>query len=252
MKIEEELKDATGWNPAPPQAVQVLADPDDIPEFNVAPWMIGLTQEDSIKGKSKLVHTMDVVQGFLKQPYNSKTEPLQMVFAFGSTVGSPIEDWSMRVCIGMSKASAARMILEAVSALDLPREELQAIAPVLKALLRMRCTYDPAPTEEEQFKRAMATKNMVTERPRPDPLMWASRWTDILKKQCVDFSSVIDTRLKSFNADRSEGFGFVDYEIAFIKASRRVGPSVLCQIPRNLTACAKIPAVLSFSTVRIL
>ena len=98
----------------------------------------------------------------------------------------------------------------------------------------------------------MATKNMVTERPRPDPLMWASRWTDILKKQGVDFSSVIDTRLKSFNADRSEGFGFVDYEIAFIKASRRVGPSVLCQIPRNLTACAKIPAVLSFSTVRIL
>ena len=114
----------------PSSAAMVLADPDDIPEFNVAPWMIGLTQEDSIKGKSKLVHTMDVVQGFLKQPYNSKTEPLQMVFASGSTVGSPIEDWSMRVCIGMSKASAARMILEAVSALDLPREELQAIAPV--------------------------------------------------------------------------------------------------------------------------
>ena len=70
-----------------------------------------------------------------------------MVFALGSTVGSPIEDSSMRVCIGMSKASAARMILEAVSALDLPRQELQAIAPVLKALLRMRCTHDPAPTE---------------------------------------------------------------------------------------------------------
>ena len=74
------------------------------------------------------------------------------------------------------------MILEAVTALSFSQEQLQAVAPILKALFRMRCTYDPAPTEEEQFKRAMATKSQVTERPRPDPLTWASRWFEILKK----------------------------------------------------------------------
>ena len=61
-----------------------------------------------------------------------------------------------------------------------------------------------------------------------------------MKKQGVEFAAVIDARLKSFNAEKSEGFGFLDYEISFIKASRLIGPNMLCEIPRNLTGCAKV------------
>ena len=67
----------------------------------------------------------------------------------------------------------------------------------------------------------MSIKNQVTERPRPDPLMWASRWSGILLKQGLDFASAIDDRIKTFNSNKTEGFGILDYEVAFIMAFRR-------------------------------
>lgn len=223
-KIESDICRLTGW--APPGRVARVpdADPDDIPEFYAAPWQLGFTEAHSVKGKSKLIHILDIVDGFLKKPYNSKTEPLQVIFGPGSQVGSEVPDWSMVLSVGMGKASACRMILEAVAELNLEPAHLALIAPTVKALLRMRCTYDPAPTEEEQLTRAMSVKNQVTERPRPDPLMWAGRWSQVLGKQGVDFASAIDDRIKSFNADRSEGFGILDYEVSFIKAYRHQSP----------------------------
>jgi hypothetical protein len=217
-KIESDLMLLTGWNPDQPQASVVEANPDDIPDFTLAPWQLGFTAKHSIKGKSKLCNTLDTVKEFLKRPYASKTEPLQVVFGLGSQVGGQIEDWSVRLSIGMSKASACRMILEAVSALNLQGQDLVAVAGQIKALLRMRCTYDPAPTEEEQFQRAMGGKNMVTERPRPDPLQWGSRWAEIFRSNSVDFAAAIDLKIKQFNSNRTEGFGILEHEAAFIKA----------------------------------
>jgi len=173
---------------------------------------------------SKLVHILDIIDGFLARPYASKVDPLQVIFGPGSKVGDAVPDWSMVMSVGMGKASACRMILEAVSEMNPSVHELLLLAPNLKALLRMRCTYDPAPTEEEQMKKAMSIKNQVTERPRPDPLMWASRWSIILVKQGLDFASAIDDRIRMFNLNKNEGFGILDYEVAFIKAFRHQSP----------------------------
>ena len=119
---------------------------------------------------------MDTVDNFLKKPYNSKNEPLQVLFSLRSRVGARVPDWSMVLVIGMGKSSAARMILEAVSELNLDHTALLAIAPKIKALLRMRCTYEPAATEEEQFEKALSGKNKVSMRPRPCPLTMAVKW----------------------------------------------------------------------------
>ena len=119
--------------------------------------------------------------------------------------------------IGMGKASACRMILEAVCELNLDMESIKVIGPILKALLRMKATYDPADTEEEQLERALAGKNAVTERPRPDPLMIAKRWHAIVLKQGLPFASVIDEKICKFNKDKTEGYGIMDHEVAFIK-----------------------------------
>ena len=110
------------------------------------------------------------------------------------------------------------MILEAACEINLTVEEVNAIGPYIKTLLRLRCTYEPAATEEEQLQLAMARKNQITERPRPDPLMWASRWASIFLKLGLDFNKEIDGRIRAFNKDRTEGFGILDYEIAFIMA----------------------------------
>ena len=217
LKIESDLLQ-TGW--IPPAAISRVVDenPDDIPEFMAAPWQFGFTEDHSVKGKSKLVDIMDTVDNFLKKPYNSKNDPLQVLFGPGSQVGAPVQDWSMVLSIGMGKSSAARMILEAVSMMNLDHEALKTIAPKIKALLRMRCTYEPAATEEEQLEKALAGKNRVTQRPRPCPLTMAVRWEKVIVKQSLHFASVIDAKLKKFNQDKNEGFGIMDHEIAFIKA----------------------------------
>ena len=124
-----------GWTPQAHITTVVDADPDDMPEFWAAPWQLGFTEAHSVKGKSKLVNILDVVSEFLKKPYNSKNEPLQTLFDPRSQVGGTVEDWSMVLSIGMGKASACRMILEAVSAMNLNPEDLRSIAPKLKALL---------------------------------------------------------------------------------------------------------------------
>jgi hypothetical protein len=152
-KIESDLCQ-DGWIPPAVITHAVFANPDDIPEFMVAPWQLGLTEAHSVKGKSKLINILDTVDGFLKKPYNSKNEPLQVLFSPGSQVGAPLPDWSLVHSIGMGISSAARMILEAVSSMNLSSEDIQCIAPKLKTLLRMRCTYDPAPTEEAQLEKA--------------------------------------------------------------------------------------------------
>ena len=207
-----------GWTPQAHITTVVDADPDDMPEFWAAPWQLGFTEAHSVKGKSKLVNILDVVSEFLKKAYNSKNEPLQTLFGPRSQVGGTVEDWSMVLSIGMGKASACRMILEAVSAMNLNPEDLRSIAPKLKALLRMRCTYDPAPTEEEQLEKAIADKNKATERPRTCPLTMAMKWESVIQRQGLHFASVIDAKLKKFNSNKEGGFGVLDHEINFIKA----------------------------------
>ena len=88
----------------------------------------------------------------------------------------------------------------------------------------MRCTYDPAENEEAQFQRAFASKNAATESPRPDALMIAKRWSHVITKQGLDFSSVTDDRIKAFNVDKHEGYGIVSHEIAFLKAYQHQSP----------------------------
>ncbi len=44
-----------------------------------------------------------------------------------------------------------------VTCLNLSNNDLQAIAPQIKALLRMKAIYDPVPNEEAQLEHAFST-----------------------------------------------------------------------------------------------
>ena len=68
LKIEADLRQSTGWVPAGPISHVVAENPDDTPEFMVAPWQLGFTEDHSVKGKSKLVNILDTVHSFLKKP----------------------------------------------------------------------------------------------------------------------------------------------------------------------------------------
>ena len=64
--------------------------------------------------------------------------------------------------IGVGKASACRMRLEAVCEMSMGSQALKGIAGILKALFRMKCTYDPTYTEEEELNCAFTGKCIVT------------------------------------------------------------------------------------------
>ena len=66
-------------------------------------------------------------------------------------MGDPVGDWSMVHAIGMEKSSACRIILECTLQLGLDDPELLAFSEELKALLRMKATYEPSAPEEQQF-----------------------------------------------------------------------------------------------------
>ena len=76
QRIENTMRNGLGWTLREPIGMVMPSDPDDEPEFYVAPWQLGLSAAHGVKGESKLVHVVDIVDGFLKKPYTSKQEPL--------------------------------------------------------------------------------------------------------------------------------------------------------------------------------
>ena len=76
-KIEEDIRLALVWTPADCVDRVVEADPDDMPEFWVAPWQIGFTDGHSVKGMSKLVHILDIIEGFLSRSNPCRSSSVQ-------------------------------------------------------------------------------------------------------------------------------------------------------------------------------
>lgn len=219
VALENAIVAETSW--VPPELSQIVVAPivDDTVELQIAPWQLGLDPLSSVKGESKMVNVFETIKGFLNRRYDSKAEPLQVLFDQNAVPGSQVQDWSMRHHIGMGKSSAARLILDAIFELRLSMSDLEPLFPQVKALLRMRATYDPYPTEEEQFKAAMMRKCALSERPRPDPLQWAVKWAKIFASQNVTFASVIDARIKAYNASKNEeGVKINEWETDFIKS----------------------------------
>ena len=125
----------------------------------------------------------------------------------------------------------------------------KGIAGVLKALFRMRCTYDPAGVEEEHINRAFAGKFIVTQRSRPDHIALAKRWTAIIQKQGLGFQSVVYANIGKFNADKVEDFGTLHHKVCWVKAYPHHSKGVQCYIGTRL---ATLPATIicgSFNNV---
>lgn len=80
--LETRLTNLIAWVPAP-HVTNVLNFPmgNEVQRFVVAPWQLGLSSDDSIKGPSKMVYIMDTVSSFLSRPYMSEKEPLDLLFS---------------------------------------------------------------------------------------------------------------------------------------------------------------------------
>ena len=101
-----------GWN-APGYITRVVApDATTNPRFILAPWQVGLTEDHSVKGKSKMCYIFDTAHRFLLKPYSSRKDPIHVLFSPLAVTGQEVADWSMVIDVGMCKFSAVRMILE--------------------------------------------------------------------------------------------------------------------------------------------
>ena len=69
---------APGWN-APSYITHVVApDATTNPRFILAPWQVGLTEDHSVKGKSKMCYIFDTAHRFILKPYSSGKDPIHV------------------------------------------------------------------------------------------------------------------------------------------------------------------------------
>ncbi len=210
-----------GWVPVREIGVVVAECAEDNPEFFIAPWQAGLTENHSVKGQSKQVHVLATAKRFLMNPYNSRADPVKILFPPGALVGSATQDWSFIMDVGMGKNSAIRMILEAVSCLRtsgvITEDDLGPLLAQLRAMFRCRCLYDPADGDQEaQLKKSMYSKQVAAERTRPDPLQWASRWEKIICSTGAHYASTIAGKIERHNLNPDEAAKFNEVETAFM------------------------------------
>ena len=101
-----------GWD-APSYINHVVApDATTNPRFILAPWQVGLTEDHSVKGKSKMCYIFDTAHRFILKPYSSRKDPIHVLFSPLAVTGQEVADWSMVIDVGMCKFSAVRTILE--------------------------------------------------------------------------------------------------------------------------------------------
>ena len=169
------------------------------PRFILAPWQVGLTEDHSVKGKSKMCYIFDTAHRFLLKPYSSRKDPLHVLFSPTAVTGQEVADWSMVIDVGMCKYSAVRMVLETLVTLRQRGAVSEAAfveyLPQIRELLQVEAVYDPATGDaESQLKKTMSTKQVFVDRPRPDPLMWGKQWCKAISKQGLVYAAVIDTK----------------------------------------------------------
>ena len=223
---------APGWD-APSYITHVVApDATTNPRFMLAPWQVGLTEDHSIKGKSKMCYICDTAHRFLLKPYSSRKDPIHVLFSPTAVTGQEVVDWSMVIDIGMCKFSAVRMILESIVTLRqrgaVSEAAIVAGLPQIRALFQVEAVYDPATGDaESQLKKTMSTKQVFVDRPRPDPLMWGKQWCKVINAQGLVYAAVIDAKIEEHNQDPDELIRFNDYEKSFMRLFPFVLPKTI-------------------------
>ena len=186
-------------------------------ELFLAPWHIGFRPTDSMKGKSRTVHVLGVVEDFLAEPYNSSRDPLNVLSPKGGISGHAIPAFSMRLSIGTSKSLAAKMIIWAVGKLALTSPELQLIKFSVQALFTLKCVFEPAASGIDQIKKSIGGKMQLSERPRPDPVQVAYAFKQQAREDGKDYRDAIGDYIKTFNFDSTDRKLLSDSEIQVVK-----------------------------------
>jgi hypothetical protein len=137
-------------------------------------------------------------------PYNSQQQPLDLVFRRDGVPGGPVFDWSVRVSIGMTKASCIKLILTAVFDLGLRGAELNATKVELQALLICNAIYDPGHSEEDQRRKTLGKKNREATRERADVFQNYVIFNRDFVSKGVAYKNVIAQAIKNHNEHLSE------------------------------------------------
>ena len=159
-------------------------------------WQFAHEDSSSLKGRSNMVNILEIAFSILENTFNSVQNPLDVLFPVPG--GSRIEDFSVKFSIGFGRSLAIKMILLAI--MDFQNDELLALFPVLCTLFTVKCTYNPAPTEDLQRHRSLAAKFQVSESVRPDPIQIYTLLADSIAKSGQNVSAGLPGKIKAYNS----------------------------------------------------
>ena len=171
------------WRPA--EAIsKVLPGAQESVKCEVRPWQLGICEQHSLKGNSKLCVIAEIAVQFVEQAYDSAAHPIHICMPKGYPVGSDIEDWSLVHQVGFGKSCAARLVLLSATRLKLKDSELRLVKEQLQKLFSISALYSPG-SLSEQIDKALITKMQAAEQQRPDVLQI---WHAFSRKAAADGS----------------------------------------------------------------
>ena len=189
----------------------------DVVELCLAPWHTGFLRTDSIKGKSKTVYALGVIEDFLDKPYVSANDPVRVLNPKRAVEGTPLVDFSLRLDVGMSKSLATKMIPLAVHALNLTNTELQAILPQLKAIYTVKATFQPAEDGRQQIKKSLGSKMQLAKRPSPDVVQMSWAWLQQAQEEGRAYAEIIEELIAEYNEGSTDRKNISEGEAAVVK-----------------------------------
>lgn len=95
----------------------------------VSPWQLGYDQANAIRWTVNNLRVGEVFVEMLKQPYDSLSNPMQVIFPRGVALGSIIPDFDLVYIVGFAKAVAILCILTTVVDLNMTDAQMMFILP---------------------------------------------------------------------------------------------------------------------------
>ena len=158
-------------------------------------WQLAHEDGSSMKGRSNMVHILEIEFSILENTFNSVQNPLDLLFH--APAGSNIEDFSVKFSVGFGRSLALKLVLLAM--LDFNNEELKAVFPV-RCSLFSEIHLQPSPNEDMQRHRSLAAKFQISESARPDPIQIYHVLAESLAKAGQGVCAGLPAKIKQYNS----------------------------------------------------
>ena len=237
-RLKARLKDLDpSWN-QPAITTHVLEAGEEAKHMICEPWQFGFSTAAALKGRSAMSAIWDISAQFLESPFESASQPIEVLMPLSSAVGEPIREFGLIHRVGFGKTLAAKLVIISVLGANLSDQELGNISKEIQALYCFHCIYSPAATFAHEISKSLLSKMQAAERQRPTPVQVLHAFKSRVASESGDaskLSELISSYFDDFQDTLSEAKKFTANEKAVVQWLATISPGLLKKIEYHWT-----------------